>query len=138
MLRWNKFQNESGSAAIEFTILAVPVFVLIFGSIEVSRLLWTYTALQETSASAARCTGLQLQACSDEIKVKDLIKEDASSRGIALQNSSIVITNPSVCQNTDGLPRIIITISHPFTNVLPFFEDQMISVSASFPCQSTE
>jgi len=138
MLRWNNFRNESGSAAIEFAILAVPVFMLIFGSVEISRLLWAYTALQETSASAARCTGLQLPACSDEIKVKDFIKDDASSRGIALQNGSIAVTNPSVCQNTNSLTQISITITHPFTNVLPFFEGQMISVTASFPCQSDE
>jgi hypothetical protein len=45
--------RESGVAAIEFALLAIVFFTIVFGIIEVSRLLFVYNTLQEVTRRAA-------------------------------------------------------------------------------------
>jgi hypothetical protein len=45
--------QESGVAAIEFALLALVFFTIVFGVIEVSRLLFVYNTLQEVTRRAA-------------------------------------------------------------------------------------
>jgi hypothetical protein len=45
--------SQSGVAAIEFALLALVFFTLVFGIIEISRLLYVYNTLQEVTRRAA-------------------------------------------------------------------------------------
>ncbi|WP_307164885.1 TadE family protein [Massilia sp. WF1] len=44
--------SQNGTAAVEFAILALLFFTLVFGIIEVSRLLFVYNTLQEVTRRA--------------------------------------------------------------------------------------
>ncbi len=50
--------EDDAATAVEFA-LVVPMFLmLVFGTIEFGRLLWTEQALQETAIAAARCVAI--------------------------------------------------------------------------------
>ncbi|CAM3914808.1 MULTISPECIES: TadE/TadG family type IV pilus assembly protein [Shewanella] len=46
--------RDKGIYTVEFAIVAAVFFILLFGAIEVGRLLYTYSVLQEASRRAAR------------------------------------------------------------------------------------
>ena len=51
-------QARGGTAAIEFAIVAPAFMMLLFGTVEFGRLLWTQQALQETAIAGARCMAI--------------------------------------------------------------------------------
>ena len=52
-------RDARGASAVEFAILAVPFFMMLFGVIEGGRLLWTQVGLQHAVETAARCASLK-------------------------------------------------------------------------------
>jgi Flp pilus assembly protein TadG len=51
-------RNQEGASAVEFALLAVPFFLMLFGIVEGGRLLWTQLGLQHAVEMAARCSSL--------------------------------------------------------------------------------
>ncbi len=49
-----KRRHEFGAAAIEFAIVSAIFFMMLFGAIEMSRLLWTWNAAAEATRLGAR------------------------------------------------------------------------------------
>jgi Flp pilus assembly protein TadG len=47
-------RSESGVAAVEFAFIAIPFFLLLFGIIEVGRLMYVWNTVQEVTRNAAR------------------------------------------------------------------------------------
>ena len=133
VLRSDPFKDDSGSTAVEFALVAVPALFFLLGSIEISRLLWTYTALQESVAQAARCAGLETPACSTVDGVKAFVRDDASSRGINLSFDIIQVVSSSPDEGSPS--EVEISVRFPFNNALPFFNGRLIDVSANFPIQ---
>ena len=56
--RW--IADHRGSVAIEFAMIALPLILLLVGTIEISRYTWTRLALQDAASEGARCLGLGL------------------------------------------------------------------------------
>ena len=52
-------RDVRGASAVEFTILALPFFMMLFGIIEGGRLLWTQVGLQHAVEATARCASLK-------------------------------------------------------------------------------
>lgn len=52
------FRDSSGVSAVEFALLAVPFFMMLFGLMEGGRLLWTQVGLQHAVEMAARCASI--------------------------------------------------------------------------------
>lgn len=46
--------RQSGVAAVEFALIAIPFFVLLIGAIEVGRLMYLWNTVQEVTRNAAR------------------------------------------------------------------------------------
>ena len=86
---------QHGLAAVEFAIVASLLFTLLFGVIEMGRLLWTWNAAVEATRHGAR-----LAAVCDQNASR--IKAAMIDRLPALSASQIVITylNPPAADNT--------------------------------------
>src|SRR5829696_5694980 len=57
------WRERGGATAVEMAFL-LPVFLLfVFGIIEFARVVWTQTALQFASETAARCAAVSPSAC---------------------------------------------------------------------------
>lgn len=88
-------RRQRGVAAVEFAIVALLLFTLLFGVIEMGRLLWTWNAAVEATRHGAR-----LAAVCDQNDSR--IKAAMAERLPALSASQIVITylNPPAADNT--------------------------------------
>ena len=50
---------RSGSSAVEFALILLPLTMLIFGGVEFGRLMWTRNGMQQTAVNVARCMGVR-------------------------------------------------------------------------------
>lgn len=87
--------HQRGLAAVEFAIVALLLFTLVFGVIEMGRLLWTWNAAVEATRHGARLATVCDQ---NDSRIKAAMVE----RLPALSASQIVITylNPPAADNT--------------------------------------
>ena len=53
----------SGSMALEYGLLLPVLLLLMFGTMDVGRLLWTYATLNRAVAASARCAAVNPIAC---------------------------------------------------------------------------
>ena len=90
-----KARAQQGLAAVEFALVAALLFTLLFGVIEMGRLLWTWNAAVEATRHGAR----QAAVCDPH---DSRIKSAMVQRLPALTSSQIVITylNPPAADNT--------------------------------------
>jgi Flp pilus assembly protein TadG len=49
---------RSGATAVEFALVIGPLLLVLLGTVEVSRLLWTRQAIQSVAIAGARCLGV--------------------------------------------------------------------------------
>lgn len=132
-------KNQSGNSAVEFSILAAPAFLCIFGAIETSRYFWAYSALQETASDAARCVALRTDNCSsDQVSgntalIDKYIKDQAKIRGIDPNKLDLSIQDNAPCRGSSNFSSV--TIIFGFNNVYTMYEDKTINVTGCFPNQ---
>lgn len=112
-------QCRSGASAIEFAILALPIFLLLFGSVEAGRAYWTSQAVKDVATSVARCIGVASPEC---VKDGDFDRErsvsyaisSARGLGVPLSPASVTIKENSTCAGIGGFA--VVTISHRFSS----------------------
>ncbi|WP_294258158.1 TadE family protein [uncultured Sphingomonas sp.] len=110
--------DSSGATAIEFALLAPVFLMMLFGIIEVGRLLWVKQALTETAYSAARC-GALASSCKTQNDIKGFATAHGLRRGLRL-NSALVSYNAST--TCDGNPGAVqVTIRYDFASPLSGF-----------------
>jgi TadE-like protein len=109
-----------GAAVIEFALLAPIFLILVFGSIEYGRLLWTQQALQQAATSGARCMAIahgaiQSSPCASggtysPSSTNTYIENIASGWGLSVKDSDIHLdTTGADCGGTSGLVEVKIT-----------------------------
>jgi len=54
MLRMKSKRRQSGLTTVEFSIVALVLFVVLFGVFEVARMMWVFNALDEVTRRGAR------------------------------------------------------------------------------------
>lgn len=88
---WRRLQlGRRGVAAIEYAIV-LPVFLtVVFGTIEMGRLMWYQVALQRATAVAARCGGIANATCATDALTR--IKAASSAPGLTLATSVFVVS----------------------------------------------
>lgn len=132
-------RSETGSAAVEFAIVFIPLILFIIGSIETARFFWINNAMEEIASSTSRCMALRAPDCSadgetvDLARTSDLIKTDAALMGIDLPDSAITLEDGAFCSGVDGFSLVEIDIS--FSSMFALYPDIPIQVSACFPNQ---
>lgn len=127
--------------AIEFAAIALPLMLLLGGSIEVSRYVWTRLALQDAASVGARCLGLQLDPCFGT-KTMDLdgtvgfVRKQAAAWTIDLSEDSVTVEDDATCHDVDDFVKI--AIRHRFVDVISILPEAWIDVAACFPVMSPE
>ena len=129
-------RDTRGATAIEFALVVGPLILLLLGTIEVGRLMWSGHALDEVAIAGARCIGIHAPACAheDEI-VPDLavsfIRAAARSRGIVLEATDISLDTDAGCAVETGFLRV--ALSFRFDSVLPGLAGTRLDAEACFP-----
>lgn len=137
--------DRRGATAVEFALIAWPLVVLLFGSIEVGRVLWTQTALDRTATAAARCIGIRSGSCSSngaynhDLAVS-FVQKEARSWGLPVDASRIGVTDASDCDGAPGHSKVDIAVTVlspvPFIAVL-MSGSQDMRATACFPTQAS-
>lgn len=123
--RWKTaklWQDRSGANAVEFA-LVFPFFMLIlFGTVEFGRLLWTSHALHDVAIATARCMGIPQTQCEtngvyNAPKTTVFAQQTASKWLVQLDTSSITLNHNATCANLTGFSSV--TINYTFSTAVP-------------------
>lgn len=133
-----------GASAVEFALVVVPLLLLLMGTIEFGRLLWTRQAMQSLALSAARCMGVLQTNCSnanayDSAKTTGYIIQAASEHGVELTAANIMLNADTSCEGVAGFSTV--AIAYTFRSVVPLLipgqsDGIPLSTTACFPNQS--
>ena len=121
--------TRRGVTALEFAVVAPVLMMLMFGTIEFGRLLWTMQGLQTTAVEAARCMGILASSCASSGayssgNTTSYIETTAAAWGISLTSSNLtLVTRDSTntgCAPTGGTLTVSeVTITYTFQTVVP-------------------
>ncbi|RUT30227.1 pilus assembly protein [Arsenicitalea aurantiaca] len=142
MIRRQKFLlDRTGASAVEFALIIGPLLLLLFGSIEFGRYLWTRQALQETAIAGARCLAVPQSECMlsgtyNAATARTHVQSIARGWGIALADQGVTLEPDVSCAGTSGFSRVV--VSAPFNSPVPqvmtaLTGAETISASACFP-----
>jgi len=134
-------RNRRGAVAIEFAAIALPLMLLLGGSIEISRYVWTRLALQDAASTGARCVGLRLAPCfvaenMDTGGTVSFVQEQAAAWAIDIPNESVTPEAVTACHGVADFAKI--AIRHRFNDVLAILPEIWIDVDACFPVMPSE
>jgi Flp pilus assembly protein TadG len=126
-----------GTTAVEFAVIAGVLLPMLFGSLSLGFLMWTYNALQSTAALTARCVALGSSLCPPG-QAKQFAADTAQQwivPGIVNAKHVAIDTNATSCNGAAG-SFVTVTIPSSFwaSNILPPpFAAVSLQVSACFP-----
>jgi Flp pilus assembly protein TadG len=137
--------DRRGATAVEFAMVAGPLMLLLFGTMEFGRLMWLRQALEETATVGARCMGIPQPECMtgtayDQAKTRTFILSEASSWGLAVTTGDLAIDRAATCS---GLPDFsTVEISYTFSSAVPILFDAIgvgptITSQVCFPNQGS-
>ena len=117
-------------------MIALPLILLLVGTIEISRYTWTRLALQDAASEGARCLGLGLPTCfaggsMDQGGTKEFVRKTAAGWGVTIAEDEVSPELDEECDGVDDFAKVV--IEHEFTSVLPALPDTVIEVEACFP-----
>jgi len=135
--------QEDGACAVEFAIV-VPLLLIVLGTIEYGRLMWTQIAIQETATATARCMGLKHASCATSgsysaSQTLSFAPAQGSNWSISIPTSAMTLNNSATCSGTSGFSQV--TINFAFATAVPLFLGSLsdgvtIQAAACFPNQS--
>lgn len=131
-------------AALEFALVALPLFMLVLGTIEFGRLLWTQQALQSAATAGARCVGILASSCASggafsASNSRSYIENVAGGWGVSVTDADITtLTTTSTDTECSGLAEV--QINYTFTTAVPqlltMLSGNALTGHACFPNQS--
>ncbi|MFT5742171.1 MAG: Flp pilus assembly protein TadG [Paracoccaceae bacterium] len=129
----------AGTAAIEFAFVIFPTMLLIFGSIEVARLVWVQNSVHEIAITGARCMGIDAEECTDAngfdpAATKAHIQDLARAWGLSLDVSDIDLSENATCGGATDFSRVV--IRYDFTSFLTLLTDIDLGFEACLPNQN--
>src|SRR5262249_22374983 len=113
-------RDRTGSMAVDFALVTTPLFILIFGSMELGRGLWLQNALNFSVETAARCASIDANNCATSDQIKSYA---ASSSAAGFTASTFTWSTPACGNQVSG--------SYPMSLSIPF-----ASVSITLTAQS--
>jgi Flp pilus assembly protein TadG len=116
-------KDDRGGAAVEFALIAGPLFMLLFMIMEISRAYWLQGALSYSVEQAARCASIDTTTCGTATQIKNFA---ANRSGVGFSASVFTSTN-AACGR-------LVTGSYPFTLSVPFLaRDVTLTARACYP-----
>jgi Flp pilus assembly protein TadG len=110
---WKKMADSRGSAALEYGLLIPALVLLVFGTFDVARLIWTYTTLQRAVAALARCAAINPAACGTSTLIAN--KAASESWGLSVSPSMFTLQRPAC--------GVQVTAAYRFSFFIPAVED---------------
>ena len=110
-------RNNSGATALEFALIAAPLFLFTFGIIEISRLVFMQQSIGNALDTAARA--LYISGNITEEEISDIIASNtflAKSNSILVQKSLLISSG-----GIDELSKVKITVNYNFESLIPSF-----------------
>lgn len=136
-------RHEGGASALEFALVAVPLLLIIVGTVEYGRALWTQQAMQSLAISAARCIGVAQTECTsagsyNATRTRTHVIAEAAKLGVPLQAGNITLNANTTCRSVSGFATV--TISYVFVSAAPEFVTSLLlgptlRADACFPVQ---
>ena len=111
--------DRNGNVAIEMALLAVPLFVFVFGIINAGYALWLQNALESSVTQAARCATVNPTLCGTASQIQAYA---AARSGAGLNSAIFSFTQPS-CGNQ-------VSATYPLPLRLPFMSSFSLSLTA--------
>ena len=105
--RYSAAGDRSGFSVVEFAILAPVVILLTLGIVDLGRLAWTASALDQSAREAARYAALHGSAHPSPATVAD-IKSSARSHYVGLEPDRII---PTVTWSPSNSPGGLVTVT---------------------------
>jgi len=112
-------KNHDGATAIEFALVALPFFALLFAIIELAIIFFVNSALNNATSEAGRLIRVgQFQDCGGATRFKQLVCQNISNptfSSISLPNTNNVTVNPvtGLFTPSDGTFTPVIAASSP-------------------------
>jgi Flp pilus assembly protein TadG len=103
--------DQSGSTAVEFVLILPALLALLIGTINLSVMIFSYTALHYAAEAAARCATAQTSVCTNKAATE-------SFAGTAYKGPGAAAFTYSQTTDTNGLPlcnQVVGTLSYDFT-----------------------
>jgi Flp pilus assembly protein TadG len=115
-------RSRSGSAVVDFAMVAPPLLAIAFGIFEYGRLFWTQEALEQTAIAAARCMGILNSNCASSgtynaTSTQTYISNTASGWGISVPVGNMTLNNNTSCSGTAGFSQVKLTTT--FVTAVP-------------------
>ncbi|MGC1304455.1 MAG: TadE/TadG family type IV pilus assembly protein [Caulobacteraceae bacterium] len=140
---WRWLAAEGGATAAEFAIILPAFLLVIFGSMEFGRYLWTANVLQQTAIQTARCMGVRQTQCASAGAYSGSNslaygQEVAAGYGLTLASANFTLSNSATCAGVSGFSQV--TVNYTFTTLVPLIKalagGMPIAANACFPNRS--
>lgn len=136
--------NTAGATAVEFALVAGPLLLMVFGTVEFARLQWTREALQSAAIAGARCMGVKQESCAPNGTYSPdqtiaFVKSRANALYVSFPDAAITLDPGATCAGAEGFAQV--TIDHTFQSVVSgvltmLTEGVALSATACFPNQA--
>ena len=101
------FRSRAGATALEFALVALPFFLIVFAIVEFSRVVWTKSAMHYAVEAAARCAVVDTR-CATQEAVQQYAFEQMLAPNVPA--SSFTLTS---CSNNNG-KKVSATVQFAF------------------------
>lgn len=138
--------DSRGASAVEFALLAGPFLLILLGTIEFGRAIWSRHVIQEVAIAGARCVAVPQPDCAasgefDQARAIAYIISSARIKGVSLKTPEVTVDRNTDCFGTGGFSSV--TISFQFKTALPTFLSSLatgpvMGANSCFPTQATE
>lgn len=105
-LLYNFIKKKDGATAVEFAIIALPFMMMIFGIMEISRILWIQNGVEYVVKETARYASLNIDETDGIFKEYALDKLD----GMKLPRSNLDLT--STTYTTNGINFVELNVTY--------------------------
>lgn len=121
--------DERGSTAVEFGMVSMFFLVMLFGTIELGRIYWTWNALQYAIESTARYA-LAHQAASNSALATYAAE---SMAGIQVDTAALTVTTSQT--TISGISFIQVNGTYAFHSILPLLPNALNTVTLTAKAQ---
>jgi Flp pilus assembly protein TadG len=130
--RWARpLLGQSGSAGLEFALVAIPFVFLLMAGMDLGRYFITQHSLRTLTSEAVRATLVSCYGSTGACSLPSASKTTAAAKVPFLTSGSVtwVTANQTAPDANTGVRTISVAVSYPFTFILPAW----ISLNANSP-----
>lgn len=115
-----KLAKDDGNTAVEFALVFPAFILMMMGTIETGRAIWTQSLLNYAVQSAARCGAVNTSVCSSNSATVTYAVQNSSP--LTIPSTDFTVSSPS-CGNQ-------VSVALPFTTIVPQLLPFNVTLSA--------